>query len=118
LRLALDTNVLVYAEGMIPAPGDRRKHAAALRLLEKAPEGSIVIARQSLAVVRKGRLQCRLAAASCYRKICTTASPGAAQSSPIRLATRPIHGCGICCRPMHDGWPRPAPPLATGANCP
>ncbi|HEY5070648.1 MAG TPA: PIN domain-containing protein [Caulobacteraceae bacterium] len=61
MRLALDTNILVYAEGMNLAVGDARKQALAVRLLEAAPEGSIFIARQTLAelhrvMVRKGRL--------------------------------------------------------------
>jgi predicted nucleic acid-binding protein len=61
MRLALDTNVLVYAEGMNLAPGDARKRALAVRLLERAPEGSVVLARQCLAelhrvMVSKGAL--------------------------------------------------------------
>ena len=61
MRLALDTNVLVYAEGLNLTPADRRKQALAVQLLEAAPEGAIVIPRQSLAefhrvLVRTGRL--------------------------------------------------------------
>ena len=61
MRLALDTNVLVYAEGLNLTPADRRKRTLAARLLEAAPEGAIFIPLQSLAefhrvLVRKGRL--------------------------------------------------------------
>ena len=61
VRFALDTNVLVYADGVNLAPGETRKQQLALRFVERAPDGSIVIARQCLAefhwvMVRRARL--------------------------------------------------------------
>ncbi|MDR3509782.1 MAG: PIN domain-containing protein [Caulobacteraceae bacterium] len=61
MRLALDTNILVYAEGLVFGPDDGAKHAMALRLLENARDEVLVVARQSLAelhrvMVRKARL--------------------------------------------------------------
>jgi len=58
VRIAIDTNVLVYAEDVSPASRMRR---AALSLLERLPEASVVLPVQVLAelyylLVRKARL--------------------------------------------------------------
>lgn len=44
MRVALDTNILAYAEGL----GDTRHCAVALRLLEQLPAGQIVLPAQTL----------------------------------------------------------------------
>jgi len=67
VRFALDTNVLVYAEGVNLAPGEIRKQELALRFVARAPDASIVIARQCLAefhwvLVRRARLTPKAAA--------------------------------------------------------
>ncbi len=61
MRLALDTNVIAYAEGVERAPEDRAKCAIALRLLTPGGEDVLWAARQVLAelhavLVRKARL--------------------------------------------------------------
>ncbi len=61
MRLALDTNVVAYAEGIERAPEDKAKCAIALRLLAETDEATLVVARQALAelhsvLVRKARL--------------------------------------------------------------
>jgi predicted nucleic acid-binding protein len=61
VRLALDTNVLVYAEGLNLAPSDAHKHRLAVRLMGRMADETTVLARQSLAelhrvLVRKARL--------------------------------------------------------------
>ena len=61
MRLALDTNVLVYAEDLNLAPSDVHKHRLAVRLMGRMADESIVLARQTLAelhrvLVRKARL--------------------------------------------------------------
>jgi predicted nucleic acid-binding protein len=61
VRLALDTNVLAYAEGIERVPEDSAKCAVALRLLGQPGDAAMVVARQTLAelhavLVRKTRL--------------------------------------------------------------
>jgi len=61
VRLAIDTNVLAYAEGMERASEDKAKCAMALRLLTRPGDETVVAARQTLAelhavLVRKMRL--------------------------------------------------------------
>jgi predicted nucleic acid-binding protein len=61
VRLALDTNVIAYAEGIERAPEDRAKCAIALRLLTRSSDETMIVARQTLAelhavLVRKTRL--------------------------------------------------------------
>ncbi|HZK98618.1 MAG TPA: PIN domain-containing protein [Caulobacteraceae bacterium] len=60
MRLALDTNILVYAERLNIGPGDLSKTAFAVHLVSRIRLGSMVLARQTLAelhrvLVRKGR---------------------------------------------------------------
>jgi predicted nucleic acid-binding protein len=62
VRLALDTNIIAYAEGIERAPEDRAKCATALRLLIHSGDNTMVAARQALAelhaiLVRKIRLR-------------------------------------------------------------
>jgi predicted nucleic acid-binding protein len=61
VRLALDTNVMAYAEGLILTEADRAKNELALLLLDRAADEELVLARQTLAelhsvLVRKLRL--------------------------------------------------------------
>ncbi len=61
MRLALDTNVMVYAEGLEFHADDRRKATLAVTLIDNAAEHSIILARQALAelyavLVSKGRV--------------------------------------------------------------
>ena len=49
LRLAFDTNILVYAEGIERGTADTAKRATALRLVTGLAGGTIVLARQALA---------------------------------------------------------------------
>jgi predicted nucleic acid-binding protein len=61
LRFALDTNILVYAEGLTAAPLDAAKATTARRLLGAAIDDEIVLPRQVLAefqrvLVRKAGL--------------------------------------------------------------
>lgn len=44
MRIALDTNILVYAEGQ----GDKARCATALRLIEQLPMGSVLLPAQAL----------------------------------------------------------------------
>ena len=44
MRVALDTNILVYAEGL----GDEVRCGLALRLIEQLPENSVVLPAQTL----------------------------------------------------------------------
>jgi predicted nucleic acid-binding protein len=67
VRLALDTNVMAYAESVERFPEDAAKRATALRLLRNAGDGAVIVARQALAelhsiLVRKNRLRPREAA--------------------------------------------------------
>jgi predicted nucleic acid-binding protein len=59
LRLAFDTNLMAYAEGLEGAAADAPKRALALRLVAAAHAETIVLPRQALAelhavLVRKG----------------------------------------------------------------
>jgi predicted nucleic acid-binding protein len=49
VRLALDTNVMAYAEGVERAPEDAAKCALAQRFIVAASNESLVLARQALA---------------------------------------------------------------------
>jgi predicted nucleic acid-binding protein len=59
VRIALDTNIIVYAEGVRRADGDELKHSAALRLIGNMAEQEMCLSIQALAelhsvLVRKG----------------------------------------------------------------
>jgi predicted nucleic acid-binding protein len=61
VRLALDTKVMAYVEGMVRTTGDIAKNALALRLVAAAASDAFVVAAQSLGelhnvLVRKRRL--------------------------------------------------------------
>ena len=70
MRLSLDTKVMAYAEGLVIAPGDDAKHAAALRLLEATADVEMALARQALAELH-GLLARRggHTAAECSRRV-------------------------------------------------
>ena len=53
MRLALYTNVMAYAEGLIVAPGDAAKHDAALKLVEASADIEMALARQALAELHR-----------------------------------------------------------------
>ncbi|MGH7022636.1 MAG: PIN domain-containing protein [Caulobacteraceae bacterium] len=72
LRLAFDTNILVYGEGVVRAASDSAKCAVAARLIIGLEDAPIIIARQALAefhavLVRKDGQAPADAAASVHR---------------------------------------------------
>lgn len=77
MRVALDTNVLVYAEGMAFLASDIDKPAQARDLLEALPDGSAVIPVQVL-----GEL---------YRVLVGKAKRPAAEARAAVLAWRDLH---------------------------
>jgi predicted nucleic acid-binding protein len=64
--VALDTNFIAYAEGVLSAAADQAKHELSVRLVAAMAQETIVVARQALAefhslLVRKERLTARAA---------------------------------------------------------